>query len=74
MDRILAKIKEKGHWYVKFSPNQFTEDRIQLKTCEEIVKACTVEISGWIFPHLGRADGLSKGSDWIQGELDIDSR
>lgn len=70
MTSPLAKIKTHGWWEVTIRPEEFIAKRLpDLLSLESILRATSVQIRGWDFPHFGK-EPVRIGLDYIESSTD----
>lgn len=66
MSALLEKIRSRGYWKVIVRPTTYVEKRVlDKKTLEHILRATSVSLRGWNFPHVDDFTELDSGKDWI---------
>lgn len=67
---LLQTIKSRGYWKVIVRPDVFLADALpKLQLVEETIRACTVQVRGWDYPHWPR-DGAPRVGEAIEGVTD----
>jgi len=69
---LITKIKERGYWFVRIRPLDFTENRINsLAECKKLIQDAVVLLRGWDYPHID-VNGILSGDDWVESSSDWD--
>ena len=69
MNKLLEKIRSRGHWKVIIRPGTFVANKIpDISELYPILESRSVQLRGWDFPHLDSQSKLTYGPDWIEQE------
>lgn len=66
---IREKIKQRGHWRVRFMPTELNR-KLNHAKCKAILRETQVKLRGWYFPHFDLGDlknveqGVSSGTEF----------
>ena len=70
MNEILQKIKQRGHWHVRFTgADEYKERFASPVGCDDFIRNQIVSLRGWNYPHYPREDATF-GPNYCQGTVD----
>ena len=70
MNPTLEKIKQRGHWYIRFRGEQYNPQRLSTEVqCDELLRRLVVRLRGWNYPHYPR-EGAIYGPNYCEGTVD----
>ncbi|MDD5083341.1 MAG: hypothetical protein PHT88_00190 [Candidatus Moranbacteria bacterium] len=62
-DKLLAKIKSRGHWKVVIRPTEYSENLIpSLEDCKRLIEESSVSLRGWDYPYIDRHGNVGNAS------------
>jgi hypothetical protein len=75
LDHVLQCIKQRGNWLVVVRPKNFEKEKLNLKTCKDMVLKSIVSRRPYNYPHyyanLGGDDPISSEIDYVHCITDI---
>lgn len=71
MNPVVEKIKSRGYWRVLIRPGDYQPTRVaNILSLRKIISECSVQISGWDFPHVSSRSEPTIGQDHIEQVID----